>query len=148
MSPSLESAVPASFGGLSKQRFRWAFGTLQCLWKHRRILRERHPAGLALVGIPQAWLFQIVFAVISPLIDLALAVSIASTAIQVAQHGWAQTETDVLRMLAEDRIDFSASPFERRLNVWVKGKGTGRNRANPWEDDPEMISMQREQTVR
>jgi len=27
--------APASFAGLAKQRFRWAYGTLQCLWKHR-----------------------------------------------------------------------------------------------------------------
>ncbi|NIJ08685.1 cellulose synthase/poly-beta-1,6-N-acetylglucosamine synthase-like glycosyltransferase/peptidoglycan/xylan/chitin deacetylase (PgdA/CDA1 family)/spore germination protein YaaH [Sphingomonas vulcanisoli] len=89
---------PESFGALAKQRFRWAFGTLQCLWKHRSILRTRHPTGLALVGIPQAWLFQIGFALISPLIDLALAVSIVATIIRVDQHGWAQTHTDVIRM--------------------------------------------------
>ncbi|HEY6869091.1 MAG TPA: hypothetical protein VI199_04960, partial [Novosphingobium sp.] len=104
-----------------KQRFRWSFGTLQCLWKHRAILREGHPSGLAFVGMPQAWLFQIVFAVISPLIDLALAVSIASTIIQVAQHGWAQTETDVLRMLAYwagfTLIDLACGLVAYRLDV-------------------------------
>lgn len=90
--------APETFKALSTQRFRWAYGTLQCLWKHRSILKERKPAGLALVGIPQAWLFQIGFALISPLIDLALVVSIASTAMRVSQHGWAQTQSDVLRM--------------------------------------------------
>ncbi|QJU57856.1 glycosyltransferase [Sphingomonas sp. AP4-R1] len=90
--------APENFGALSKQRFRWAFGTLQCLWKHRRILADRKPAGLALVGIPQAWLFQIGFALISPLIDLALAISIVSTFVRVQQHGWAQTQSDVLHM--------------------------------------------------
>ncbi len=90
--------APETFVALSRQRFRWAFGTLQCLWKHRRILRERRPPGLALVGIPQAWLFQIGFALISPLIDLALAVSIISTILRVQQHGWAQTQSDVLQM--------------------------------------------------
>ncbi|NWN23235.1 hypothetical protein GY661_25640, partial [Escherichia coli] len=62
------------------------------------ILRTRKPAGLALVGIPQAWVFQIAFALISPLIDLALIASIVGTSIRVWQHGWAQTESDVLRM--------------------------------------------------
>ena len=90
--------APESFGALAKQRFRWAFGTLQCLWKHRAILRTRKPAGLALVGIPQAWVFQIAFALISPLIDAALLVSILGTALRVYQHGWAQTESDVIRM--------------------------------------------------
>jgi peptidoglycan-N-acetylglucosamine deacetylase len=90
--------APETFRALARQRFRWAFGTLQCLWRHRAILREREPAGLAWVGLPQAWLFQIVFAAISPVIDLALVLSIAGAAIRVHQHGWAQTETDVLRM--------------------------------------------------
>ncbi|MBC2664953.1 glycosyltransferase [Novosphingobium flavum] len=90
--------APETFHALSKQRFRWSFGTLQCLWKHRRVMREGRPSGLALVGMPQAWLFQIVFAVVSPLIDLALAISIIGTVVRVVQHGWAQTETDVLRM--------------------------------------------------
>lgn len=90
--------APETLRALGKQRFRWAFGTLQCLWKHRSILVERRPSGLAFVGIPQAWLFQIAFAMISPLIDLALGVSIVGTIVRVLQHGWAQTQTDVLRM--------------------------------------------------
>ena len=90
--------APESFKALSKQRYRWAFGTLQCLWKHGGVLRERRPAGLALIGLPQAWLFQIAFAAISPLIALALVLSIAGTVLRVQQHGWAQTNGDVLRM--------------------------------------------------
>jgi len=122
--------APETFGALAKQRFRWAFGTLQCLWKHRRILRDRRPAGLALVGIPQAWLFQIGFALISPLIDLALAVSVVSTFVRVQQHGWAQTQSDVIRMLfywvAFTGIDaicgwiaYKLEPREKRFPVFL-----------------------------
>ena len=68
--------APESFAALARQRYRWAFGTLQCLWKHRAVLRTGKPAGLARVGLPQAWLFQIIFAAISPLIDLALVLSV------------------------------------------------------------------------
>jgi cellulose synthase/poly-beta-1,6-N-acetylglucosamine synthase-like glycosyltransferase len=89
---------PETFRALAKQRFRWAYGTLQCLWKHRAILKTGEPQGLARIGIPQAWIFQIGFALISPIIDLALAVSIISTIIRIGQHGWAQTQSDVLRM--------------------------------------------------
>jgi cellulose synthase/poly-beta-1,6-N-acetylglucosamine synthase-like glycosyltransferase len=91
--------APESFGALAKQRFRWSYGTLQCLWKHRKITRRGKPGGLAFIGIPQAWLFQILFACISPAIDLALVISIFGTITRVAQHGWAQTQTDVLRMI-------------------------------------------------
>lgn len=90
--------APETFRALAKQRFRWAYGTLQCLWKHGAILRTRRPRGLALVGLPQAWLFQILFATISPIIDLALVMSVVGTAVRVQQHGWAQTQSDVLTM--------------------------------------------------
>ncbi len=90
--------APQSFAALARQRYRWAFGTLQCLWKHRAVIRHRTPPGLAFVGMPQAWLFQICFAAISPVIDLALLTSIIATVIRVAQHGYAQTQTDVVRM--------------------------------------------------
>ncbi|WP_260924432.1 glycosyltransferase [Novosphingobium sp. 9] len=90
--------APESFTALSKQRYRWSFGTLQCLWKHRAVLRKGEPRGLAWFGMPQAWVFQILFAAISPVIDLALLISIIGTWVRVQQHGWAQTQTDVLRM--------------------------------------------------
>ena len=92
--------APERWRGLAKQRFRWAFGTLQCLWKHRATLRDGRPRGLAWVGLPQAFLFQIVMAAISPVIDLALVVSLLATWLRVEEHGWAQTGTDVWRMLA------------------------------------------------
>ena len=94
--------APESFTGLIKQRYRWAFGTLQCLWKHRSIYKTAKPEGLALIGIPQAWVFQIGFAVISPLIDFALVVNIVATFVRYYQHGWvqAQGDTDIWRMLA------------------------------------------------
>ena len=87
--------APETFGALARQRYRWAFGTLQCLWKHRGVIRSGKPAGLAWIGLPQAWLFQIAFAAISPLIDLALIMSIVGTVVRVVQHGWAQTAGDV-----------------------------------------------------
>ncbi|MBN2973169.1 glycosyltransferase [Roseomonas aeriglobus] len=115
--------APESFKGLAKQRYRWAFGTLQCLWKHAGIWRTRRPRGLALVGMPQAWLFQIVFAAISPLIDLALILSIAGTVTRVMQHGWAQTAGDVSTMglywLAFTGIDVLCGWIAYRLD----GKG-------------------------
>jgi len=116
--------APETFSALSKQRFRWSFGTLQCLWKHRRVLRQGKPSGIALVGMPQAWLFQIVFAVISPAIDLALLISIAGTWLRISQHGWAQTQTDVLRMavywLAFTLIDLICGFVAYRLDVREK----------------------------
>ncbi len=112
--------APEGFRSLARQRYRWAFGTLQCLWKHRGVFRTRRPRGLALVGLPQAWLFQIAFAAISPLIDLALVTSIVGTTVRVAQHGWAQTAGDVgtmaLYWLAFTAIDVVCGGIAYRLD--------------------------------
>jgi hypothetical protein len=64
---------------LFKQRFRWAFGTLQCLWKHRGAIGRYGWFGR--LALPSMWLFQILFQVVSPLIDL----QVAWTLIRVAE---------------------------------------------------------------
>jgi cellulose synthase/poly-beta-1,6-N-acetylglucosamine synthase-like glycosyltransferase len=91
--------APETLRALAKQRFRWAYGTLQCLYKHRSAIFGSHPRGLGWVGLPQAILFQIILASISPIIDLAL-VSFAFTYLAVRAHGWEQTSHDVYTMLA------------------------------------------------
>jgi cellulose synthase/poly-beta-1,6-N-acetylglucosamine synthase-like glycosyltransferase/spore germination protein YaaH/peptidoglycan/xylan/chitin deacetylase (PgdA/CDA1 family) len=60
--------APDSFRALFKQRFRWAFGTLQSLWKHRRAMGRYGWFGR--VMLPALWLFQVAFQVLSPLVDL------------------------------------------------------------------------------
>ena len=116
--------APETFRALARQRFRWSYGTLQCLWKHRKIVRKGKPGGLAFIGVPQAWLFQIVFACISPAIDLALVISIVGTVIRVFQHGWAQTQTDVLRMfgywLCFTATDLACGLIAYRMDVREK----------------------------
>ena len=79
--------APDTARGLSKQRFRWAFGTLQCLWKHREVTFSRRYGALGMIAIPQVWLFQMVFAVLSPLIDVLLIWQLALTWLDYRQHG-------------------------------------------------------------
>jgi len=104
--------APESFPALARQRFRWAFGTLQCLWKHRGVFATQRPKGLARIGLPQAIVFQVIFAAVSPVIDLALIASLVATALSVQAHGWAATQHDVFRMglywLAFGAIDILA----------------------------------------
>ena len=114
--------APETFGGLARQRFRWSFGTLQCLWKHRAILRTGRPRGLAWIGLPQAWLFQIVFAAISPIIDLALVLSVVDTFIRVGQHGWDQTQSDVLRMGIYWAVFVSFDLLAGWVAYWLDGR--------------------------
>jgi cellulose synthase/poly-beta-1,6-N-acetylglucosamine synthase-like glycosyltransferase/peptidoglycan/xylan/chitin deacetylase (PgdA/CDA1 family) len=79
--------APDTRQGLAKQRFRWAFGTLQCLWKHRDATFNRRYGALGLVALPQVWLFQIALALISPLVDVLLIVQIVRTVTDYLQHG-------------------------------------------------------------
>ncbi len=91
--------APETFAALFKQRYRWAYGTLQCLWKHRAALVIGQPRGLARFGMPQAWLFQILFSLISPIIDLALVASLVDTGLRLYNHGFAPMRGDVATIL-------------------------------------------------
>lgn len=79
--------APDTVKGLAKQRFRWSFGTLQCLWKHSDVtLRPRYGA-LGLIALPQAWLFQILLGLVSPFVDLLLIAQVIAVASDYLQHG-------------------------------------------------------------
>ena len=92
--------APDTFRSLFRQRFRWAYGTLQCRWKHRGLIGRGRQRGLALVGLPQAIVFQILFTLIAPLIDLALLAGVIGTGWRVMDRGWAAAGHDVLWMAA------------------------------------------------
>jgi peptidoglycan-N-acetylglucosamine deacetylase len=78
--------APETVGGLLKQRFRWSFGTLQCLWKHRdSTFNIKHPV-LGFIALPQIWLFQIFLATAAPLVDLAVVWSLISASLDHFFH--------------------------------------------------------------
>jgi len=79
--------APATVSGLAKQRFRWAYGTLQCLWKYRRITFNPEYGELGLVALPQVWLFQIVLTTLAPVADLLLVWQLVTQWIAYSQHG-------------------------------------------------------------
>jgi cellulose synthase/poly-beta-1,6-N-acetylglucosamine synthase-like glycosyltransferase/peptidoglycan/xylan/chitin deacetylase (PgdA/CDA1 family)/spore germination protein YaaH len=88
--------APDTVKGLARQRFRWAFGTLQCLWKHRAVtLRPRYGA-LGLIALPQTWLFQFLLSVVAPLVDVALIWQLAISALKLFEHQ-DQFDPDALR---------------------------------------------------
>lgn len=62
--------APENVRSLARQRFRWSFGTLQCLWKHRDVLFRRKYGALGMVALPTLWLFQMLFQAISPIVDV------------------------------------------------------------------------------
>jgi cellulose synthase/poly-beta-1,6-N-acetylglucosamine synthase-like glycosyltransferase/peptidoglycan/xylan/chitin deacetylase (PgdA/CDA1 family) len=60
--------VPATLRQLWRQRYRWAYGTMQAVWKHRGAMRERHPLGL--IALPWIALTQVLLPLLSPVIDV------------------------------------------------------------------------------
>ncbi len=68
--------APDTLRDLAKQRFRWAFGTLQCLWKHRPVLLNPRYGAFGTVAMPSLWVFQIGFQAIAPIVDLMILWSI------------------------------------------------------------------------
>jgi cellulose synthase/poly-beta-1,6-N-acetylglucosamine synthase-like glycosyltransferase len=63
--------APSSINDLWRQRYRWGYGTLQCIWKHRAAMVEGGPGRrLGLVGIPYMLFFQVLLPLVAPAIDI------------------------------------------------------------------------------
>jgi len=68
--------APESVRTLARQRFRWAYGTLQCLWKHRDMVFNWNYRALGWFSLPSVWFFQIILVAITPMVDLFLLASL------------------------------------------------------------------------
>ncbi|MFG2292341.1 bifunctional polysaccharide deacetylase/glycosyltransferase family 2 protein [Streptomyces sp. NPDC048603] len=63
--------APASLGALWKQRYRWCYGTLQAMWKHRGALVQRGQAGkLGRRGLVYLLMFQVLLPLLAPVVDV------------------------------------------------------------------------------
>jgi cellulose synthase/poly-beta-1,6-N-acetylglucosamine synthase-like glycosyltransferase len=60
--------APIDAKGLMRQRFRWSFGTLQAVWKHRAAFTRNKAMGL--FALPNIVIFQMLLPLVSPFIDL------------------------------------------------------------------------------
>ncbi|CAN5306272.1 glycosyltransferase [soil metagenome] len=78
--------APDTFRGLARQRFRWSFGTLQCMWKHRRALFNKKYGALGFAAMPNVWIFQILFPMVAPLMDLMFVSTLVNYLLQRLEH--------------------------------------------------------------
>jgi peptidoglycan-N-acetylglucosamine deacetylase len=60
--------APVDAKGLMRQRFRWSFGTLQAIWKHRAAFVRNKAMGL--FALPNILVFQMFLPLVSPFIDV------------------------------------------------------------------------------
>lgn len=64
--------APATLGQLWRQRYRWCYGTMQAMWKHRRAVIEGGASGkLGRRGLPYLLAFQVLMPLLAPVIDVA-----------------------------------------------------------------------------
>ena len=68
--------APESMRTLARQRSRWAYGTLQCLWKHRDMVFNWNYRALGWFSLPSIWFFQIILVAVTPMVDLFLLASL------------------------------------------------------------------------
>jgi len=62
--------APASLGALWRQRYRWSYGTMQAVWKHKAAVWRRGEERIGRRGLPYLVLFQVALPMLAPLIDL------------------------------------------------------------------------------
>jgi cellulose synthase/poly-beta-1,6-N-acetylglucosamine synthase-like glycosyltransferase/peptidoglycan/xylan/chitin deacetylase (PgdA/CDA1 family)/spore germination protein YaaH len=89
--------APESVRTLARQRSRWAYGTLQCLWKHRDMVFNWNYRALGWFSLPSIWFFQIILVAVTPMVDLFLLASLPFGA-------WSAVMPFVITFLAMDVI--------------------------------------------
>jgi cellulose synthase/poly-beta-1,6-N-acetylglucosamine synthase-like glycosyltransferase/peptidoglycan/xylan/chitin deacetylase (PgdA/CDA1 family) len=64
--------APATLGALWRQRYRWSFGTMQAVFKHRGAVfsRDRRERRIGRRALPYMFMFQIALPTLAPAIDL------------------------------------------------------------------------------
>jgi len=60
--------APTNANSLMRQRFRWSFGILQAVYKHRGVFARK--GALGWIALPNIVIFQILLPLVSPLIDI------------------------------------------------------------------------------
>jgi cellulose synthase/poly-beta-1,6-N-acetylglucosamine synthase-like glycosyltransferase len=105
--------APETVRTLARQRSRWAYGTLQCLWKHRDMVFNWNYRALGWFSLPSVWFFQIILVAVTPMVDLFLIASLPFGA-------WNAVLPFIITFLAMDVILATlACLLEREPIVWA-----------------------------
>jgi peptidoglycan-N-acetylglucosamine deacetylase len=123
--------APDTVRAFIQQRYRWMYGTLQAAWKHRDALFRRRFGSLGFVALPNILIFQALFPLISPFMDLFMLVSLGMSAFNWWNHPAEYSAQNLWPVLfyyalfvavdfAAAALAFVLEPKEnRRLLVWL-----------------------------
>jgi cellulose synthase/poly-beta-1,6-N-acetylglucosamine synthase-like glycosyltransferase len=90
--------APINASGLMRQRFRWSFGILQSVWKHRLAFVRNKAMGL--FALPNILIFQMFLPLVSPFIDLMFLAGIVHYLIDRHYHPEAASAASFMKLLA------------------------------------------------
>jgi len=90
--------APIDAKGLMRQRFRWSFGTLQAIWKHRAAFIRNKAMGL--FALPNILIFQMFLPLVSPFIDLMFVWGIVNYFIERHYHPEAASAASLQKLMA------------------------------------------------
>jgi len=120
--------APVNADGLIRQRFRWSFGILQAIFKHKGAI-TRHRA-MGLFALPNILIFQILLPLVSPLIDVMFVAGVIHYVIDKHFHPETASTDSFYKLLtffaAFLVIDFAASALAfalERKHPASKGDG-------------------------
>jgi peptidoglycan-N-acetylglucosamine deacetylase len=120
--------APVNADGLIRQRFRWSFGILQAIFKHKGAISKHRAMGL--FALPNILIFQILLPLVSPLIDVMFVAGVIHYLIDKHFHPETASTDSFYRLLmffaAFLVIDFAASALAftlERKHPASKGDG-------------------------
>ena len=90
--------APIDPKGLMRQRFRWSFGILQAVWKHRAAFVRNKAMGL--FALPNIVIFQMLLPLVSPFIDMMFVYGIVHYFIDLHYHPEAASAANFQKLLA------------------------------------------------
>jgi cellulose synthase/poly-beta-1,6-N-acetylglucosamine synthase-like glycosyltransferase/peptidoglycan/xylan/chitin deacetylase (PgdA/CDA1 family) len=116
--------APTTPNGLMRQRFRWSFGIMQAVWKHKAAIKQK--GALGWVALPNVIIFQILLPLVSPFIDIMFVIGAVSYFVNKHYHPDSANPADFQRLVIYFAlfmvIDFIASTIAFALERQQPGR--------------------------
>ncbi len=90
--------APINAGGLMRQRFRWSFGILQAVWKHRAAFSKNKAMGF--FALPNILIFQMLLPLVSPFIDIMFIAGVVKYFVDLHYHPAAASAASFQKLVA------------------------------------------------
>ena len=81
--------APTTLEQLYRQRYRWSYGTMQAMWKHRKALTDSGDSGrFGRVGLPFLALFGVALPLLAPVVDIMLLYGLVFWELRATMIAW------------------------------------------------------------